>query len=85
MTDSRDPEFRISCTYVLRLRGDNDPETGRWSGQLEHVVSGRRRNFRSVEEMLAALAADLGQPALCVRAESAARARPRINGTLTVR
>ena len=45
--------------YVVKLHRDSDPSSGRISGQIEHVTSGRTVHFNSGEQLLACLLADL--------------------------
>jgi hypothetical protein len=52
--------------FVLKLRGDATP--GALAGRIENMVTGRRREFTSAEELLASIASDLesapaGRPA----------------------
>jgi hypothetical protein len=46
-------------SYVMKLHRDADPARGSLSGRLENLATGRHMDFRSVDELLGLLAADL--------------------------
>ncbi|MBK7473260.1 MAG: hypothetical protein KAX84_03590 [Burkholderiales bacterium] len=59
--------FPNACIYALRLhtpttqvRAEDMPAV---SGQLEHVISGRRHEFNTGEQLLACLALELARAA----------------------
>lgn len=58
MTLDDRPIHPADRAYVLKFRRDSVPECGVWAGRIEHVDSGRRHDFRSLDELLAWLAAD---------------------------
>jgi hypothetical protein len=37
--------------FVVRLRAEANPEADRWSGRVEHVVSGLSEEFASLDEL----------------------------------
>jgi hypothetical protein len=43
-------------SYVLRLHPNSAPRLGRIVGRIDHVVTGRRFHFASIEELVARLA-----------------------------
>jgi hypothetical protein len=53
-TQSKYPSRR---TYVLKVRGDAQPDA--LAGRLENLVTGRQREFASARELVDALAAEL--------------------------
>ena len=53
-SESKYPNRRA---YVLKLRADATP--GALAGRLENLVTGRRHEFASAEELLASIASDL--------------------------
>lgn len=65
--------------YVLKLRGDATP--GALAGRLENLVTGRRREFASADQLLHSIASDLepgaaGRAADDTAAEEQTRDRP---------
>ncbi len=50
-----DQPFPLSIHYafVVRVRTDLKVKTGELAGQVEHIVSGERANFTSVEALVA--------------------------------
>ncbi len=58
MTLDDRPNHPANRAYVLKFRRDSAPERGVWAGRVEHVDSGRRHDFDSLEALLAWLAAD---------------------------
>lgn len=64
---NQSPSFPNTCIYALRLhtpaadgRAEGLPAV---SGQLEHVMSGRRHEFKTGEQLLACLALELARVA----------------------
>ena len=64
MTHRAESRYPARLSYVLKLRGDATGATP--VGRLENVVTGRRVEFRSANELLEAIAheldADAGDP-----------------------
>jgi hypothetical protein len=56
--------------YVLKLRGDATAEA--LAGRIENLVTGRRREFASAEELLDSIAGDLEPGAAGLPASGAA-------------
>jgi hypothetical protein len=56
---SPDTHYPSRRTYVLKLSSDALPDAP--AGRLENLVTGRRREFKSADELLAFIAADLGE------------------------
>ena len=48
-------EFPQCQTYVLKLRREAAPAEGRIVGRLEHLTTGHRCDFSSLEELLTCL------------------------------
>jgi len=67
MTSSASTSFPSSphWAFVVQFRPETAVEHGRWVGRVEHVVSGQAAQFESLEELLAFIAAVLGN----IRAE----------------
>jgi hypothetical protein len=42
--------------FVVQFRAETDVEQGRYTGRVEHVVSGQSAHFASLEELLAFIA-----------------------------
>jgi len=42
--------------FVVQFRAETDVEQGRYTGRVEHVVSGQATRFTSLEELLAFIA-----------------------------
>jgi hypothetical protein len=42
--------------FVVQFRAETDVEQGRYTGRVEHVVSGQSTRFASLEELLAFIA-----------------------------
>ena len=47
-------------SFVVQLSGDSRPD-GPWRGRAEHIVSGRRTHFASLDELRAFVARALAQ------------------------
>jgi hypothetical protein len=57
-------DWPYTGAFVLQLGPESDPAAGRLDGRVEHVASTRSARFRSLDELLAALAdmlADAGR------------------------
>jgi hypothetical protein len=48
--DERSP-LPAGRAFVVRLRAEANPEADKWSGRVEHVVSGRSEKFDSLVEL----------------------------------
>jgi hypothetical protein len=60
--DARVGSSRPSArTFVVQCNGDADLGRGRLSGRVEHVASGQRQRFDSVQEMLEFVARAVGE------------------------
>ena len=53
-----------ACVYVVRLHPADRSTAPRLSGQLEHVLSGRRHDFDNGDALLACLAHEQAQAVL---------------------
>ena len=55
MKSSAEPPSALSPhrAFVVQFRAETDVEQGRWTGRVEHVVSGQSTRFASLEELLA--------------------------------
>jgi hypothetical protein len=49
-------DLRPDGAFVVQLAADCDPAQGRYTGRVEHVVSGRHARFGSPGELFAFLA-----------------------------
>ena len=56
------PADRYTGAFVLQLDPGTDVRAGRLEGRVEHVASTRSARFRSLDELLAALAEFLDGP-----------------------
>ena len=57
MTFNTDSKYPTRRAYVVKVRGDADPEA--LAGRLENLVTGRQCEFASGRELLASIASDL--------------------------
>ena len=53
------PSYPASRAYVLKLRRDAQPGSGRFIGRIENVTTGETFTFSSADELLACLARDI--------------------------
>ena len=66
MTFNTDSKYPTRRAYVVKVRGDADPNS--LAGRLENLVTGRQHEFASGRELLESIASDLevtlheGQP-----------------------
>ena len=58
MSLNRESKYPSRRAYVLRMRGDATSDA--LHGRIENVVTGRQREFASGQELLDAIAAELG-------------------------
>ena len=56
------PELPTGKAFVLQLNRETDPALRRFAGRLEHVSTGRRVRFDTLEGFLAAVARLLEEP-----------------------
>lgn len=56
-----DPPY--ARTFVIQLGPGTDPAAGRLEGRIDHLASTRSARFRSVDELVAAMAELLAEPA----------------------
>lgn len=61
MTLDERTKFPSRRTYVVKVRGDAEPDT--ICGRLENLVTGQQREFACGRELLASIASDLAAPA----------------------
>jgi len=54
-------ELPTDRAFVLQLTHDSGPGLAAFAGRLEHLTSGRRARFGTMEEFLAALGRLLGE------------------------
>jgi hypothetical protein len=65
--DHRVPETRTvdelprTKAFVLQLRRDSGPGRATFAGRVEHLSTGRRARFETLEELMAALTRLLGE------------------------
>ena len=52
----RQPPLSPHRAFVVQFRTETDMAHGRYSGRVEHVVSGQAAHFSSLEELLAFIA-----------------------------
>jgi hypothetical protein len=57
MTLKSSPNFPIERTYVVKLSRDATADS--FSGRIENLVTGQRRDFTTAEQLLAQIASDL--------------------------
>ncbi len=57
MTLNAESKYPTRRTYVLKVRGDAQPDA--LAGRLENLVTGRQHEFGSGRELLDAIAAEL--------------------------
>ena len=57
MTFNTDSKYPTRRAYVVKVRGDANPES--LAGRLENLVTGRQREFASGRELLDSIASDL--------------------------
>lgn len=55
------PTYSSALSYVLQLRRDAGPGAVRIAGRIENLRSGRRVDFDSEDDLLAALRVDCNQ------------------------
>ena len=59
------PQLPAWKAFVVQFSRETDAASAAWSGRVEHLSSGRRARFGSVEELVAALRrllSELGEP-----------------------
>ena len=47
------PSLPVRRAFVVQFRAEAEPEQGRFTGRVEHVLSGQALKFISLEELVA--------------------------------
>ncbi len=55
------PSLPVPRAFVVQFRTEAEPDQGRFSGRVEHVLSSQASRFSSVEELVAFFARVLRQ------------------------